>query len=153
MAQTAVVFMRARYPKLIPTRKPNAMVPRVLDTARGFLYTACMRDEQLLLGPFENAVLMAVFRKHPDAYSNIVKQELKERLKRDSALGTIATTLRRLEEKGFLTSEMAATTEKRAGRPKRVYSLTALGADALNETHQQHQSIWDGISGDEVALQ
>ena len=104
-----------------------------------------MKSDSLTLGQFEHEVLMAAFRLKGNAYSNSIKKELKERVGRDSALGTIGVCLSRLQKRGFLTSELGDATERRQGRPKRLYELTGAGATALNELHRRHLSLWDGL--------
>jgi PadR family transcriptional regulator PadR len=56
--------------------------------------------------------------------------------------GTVHNTLIRLEEKGFVTSELGGATTERGGRRKRLFRITALGSRALQEIQQLRQDLW-----------
>lgn len=88
---------------------------------------------------------MAVYRRAGDAYSVTVKEELRELVGKNPALGTISVTLSRLEKRGLLASRLEDGSQQRLGRPRRLFRLTSLGARALNQVHQLHQRLWDGI--------
>jgi hypothetical protein len=60
-----------------------------------------------LSGGLELAALLAVARLGHDAYGLEVRRELIERSGRDYAVGAIYTTLKRLEDKGFLNSHVS----------------------------------------------
>jgi len=47
------------------------------------------------------------------------------------SLGSIYTTLDRLEQKGLVSSRYAEPDEERGGRPKRFFQVTGLGVSAL----------------------
>lgn len=96
------------------------------------------------LGQFEHEVLMAVYRLEEDAYSVSIKGELRRRVNKNSALGTISVTLSRLEKRGLLESRLEPAPRRR-GRPKRLYRLTSQGAEALNSVHELHRRLWEGI--------
>jgi PadR family transcriptional regulator, regulatory protein PadR len=56
--------------------------------------------------------------------------------KRLLSLGSLYTTLRRLEKKGLVTSRWGETIEPRRGARRRYYRLTALGAETFTETQR-----------------
>jgi DNA-binding PadR family transcriptional regulator len=56
--------------------------------------------------------------------------------KRLLSLGSLYTTLRRLEKKGLVTSRWGETIEPRHGARRRYYRLTALGAETFTETQR-----------------
>ena len=54
--------------------------------------------------------------------------------KRTLSLGSLYTTLHRLEKKGLITSRWGETVEPRQGARRRYYQLTAPGLEVLHET-------------------
>jgi predicted transcriptional regulator len=56
----------------------------------------------VVLGSFEQAVLMAIVRLQDEAYGRAILGGVEERLQRDMAPGAIHATLDRLEKKGLL---------------------------------------------------
>ena len=56
--------------------------------------------------------------------------------KRVLSLGSLYTTLRRLEKKGLVTSRWGETIEPRRGARRRYYRLTALGVETFTETQR-----------------
>jgi DNA-binding PadR family transcriptional regulator len=55
----------------------------------------------------------------------------------------VHSTLSRLEDKGFLTSQFGKPSLERGGRRKRIYTVTAIGKRALANAHELKQSLWD----------
>ena len=103
------------------------------------------KEGPLTLGQFEHEVLMALFRLQGAAYTVSVQDELKTRVGKNPALGTISVTLSRLERRGLAESALGEANPRRRGRPKRLYQLTALGARALNQVHAMHRRLWEGL--------
>ena len=58
------------------------------------------------------------------------------------SIGAVHSTLTRLEDKGFLKSEMGNSTAERGGRRKRIYSITAYGRRALENSRDFRVSLW-----------
>ena len=84
-----------------------------------------------MLGEFEQIVLLAILRVGHDAYGVAITDEIHRETRRDVTLASVYTTLTRLEEKGFVTSELGEPTAARGGRRKRYYTVTATGRRAL----------------------
>lgn len=97
------------------------------------------------LGEFEEVVLLAVAIRTGDAYGAGVVNEIEQQLGRAVNLGAVHTALNRLEEKGFVKSEMGGATAERGGRSKRLYAVTASGRRALEEIRQLRNQMWDTI--------
>ena len=94
------------------------------------------------LGPFEQAVLLAIVRLGEKAYGRAVHREVVERLERDVAAGAVFATLERLEKKKLLVSKLSPGGEERGGRPRRYYSVRPTGIRALNESRDVMDAIW-----------
>lgn len=97
------------------------------------------------LGEFEELVLLAVLVLKEHAYGVEIKRELEERLKESLSVGSIQSALKRLEEKGYLDSEFGEATQKRGGKRKRIYNVTANGKKVLNEMKDIRSQLWSAI--------
>ena len=63
-------------------------------------------------------------------------EELEKRTGRDVAIGSVYAALERLEDKGFVTSELGEATPERGGRAKRYFHVTARGLKEVRETQR-----------------
>jgi len=99
----------------------------------------------LVLGSFEQAVLVAIMRLQDDAYGRAIFKGVEERLQRDVAPGAVHATLDRLEQKGLLSSKLGPGTPVRAGRARRYYRVKPAGVRALNEARAAVDNIWRGL--------
>ncbi len=97
------------------------------------------------LGEFEELVLMAVIVLQTEAYGVNIKQELENRLKENLSVGSVQSSLKRLEEKGFLESEFGEATQKRGGKRKRIYTATPYGQQVLNEMKDIRTKLWEAM--------
>lgn len=88
------------------------------------------------LGEFEEIVLLTVGVLYGDAYGVAIKEEIEKRLHRKASVGALQSALRRMEDKGFLTSELGETTKTRGGKRKRYFKITALGKQAMDYNMQ-----------------
>ncbi len=73
------------------------------------------------LGEFEELVLLTVGALHEQAYGVSVMDEIKGETGRNVNISAIHTALKRLEEKGFVESQMGGATNVRGGRRKRSF--------------------------------
>ena len=99
----------------------------------------------LYLGEFEQVVLLAVLRLGDGAYAIPIREEIEARTGRSVARGALYTALERLEEKGCVTSAMRDASEARGGRPRRYFTLTTRGLEALRATHVALRSLSTGL--------
>ena len=97
------------------------------------------------LGEFEELVLLTVAALRDDAYGVEIKRELETRLREKLSVGSIQSALKRMEEKGFLTSEFGEATQKRGGKRKRIYSATPYAHKILSEMKDIRAGLWDSI--------
>jgi PadR family transcriptional regulator, regulatory protein PadR len=97
------------------------------------------------LGEFEELVLLTVAALQEDAYGVEIKRELEERLKEKLSVGSIQSALKRMEEKGFLTSAFGEATQKRGGKRKRIYSATSYAHRVLKEMKELRAGLWNSI--------
>ena len=94
------------------------------------------------LGEFEELVLLVVAILGDEAYGLSVTQMIEEDLNRSVNMSSVHTSLYRLEEKGYVKSQLGGATEKRGGRRKRIFLITSTGKEALLEAKEQRQLLW-----------
>ena len=97
------------------------------------------------LGEFEEVVLLTVAVLYGEAYGVAIIDEMEKRLNRKVSIGSLQTVLRRLEKKGYLTSEFGEATKVRGGKRKRFFTVTNFGRIALEETKNQRLALWNAI--------
>jgi PadR family transcriptional regulator PadR len=97
------------------------------------------------LGEFEEVVMLTVAILYNEAYGVSVKKEIETRLSRNVSVGALQTALKRLEDKGYLKSHEGEATQERAGRPKRYFTITALGKRAMEYTKSTREKLWEAI--------
>jgi PadR family transcriptional regulator, regulatory protein PadR len=97
-----------------------------------------------LLGAFEQAVLLTIWKLAEDAYGRAVLRGTQGRLEREVAAGAVYATLDRLEEKGLISSRLEKGTPQRGGRARRYYHVNAMGIKALNESKAALEQMWRG---------
>lgn len=97
-----------------------------------------------LLGSFEHQVLLAVLRLGSEAYTVPVVDEIQALTAKAPAPAAVYTTLRRLEDRGLVTSAMSPAPDR--GRPRRVFTLEAPGLAALRHTKDALFRYWDGLA-------
>ena len=100
---------------------------------------------QYHLGEFEEVVLLTVAILHTEAYGVAIIDEIERRLKRKVSIGALQTVLRRLENKGLLSSVFGEATKVRGGKRKRYFTVTKSGRKILNEAKDQRLALWNAI--------
>jgi PadR family transcriptional regulator len=95
------------------------------------------------LGEFEEVILLLVGILGEEAYAFRIAEEFESQTSRSSSIGAVHSTLTRLEDKGFLTSEMGKSTPERGGRRKRIYTITAYGRRVLKVSRDFKVSLWN----------
>ncbi|MEM7296630.1 MAG: PadR family transcriptional regulator [Bacteroidota bacterium] len=97
------------------------------------------------LGEFEELILLTVASLGKEAYAVVVKSELESRANRKTNISAIHSSLYRLEDKGFLTSEFGGATSKRGGKKKRYFQVTNAGFEVLQEAKNLREKYWESI--------
>lgn len=95
------------------------------------------------LGDFEEVLLLLIgILNEEDAYAYRISVEFKTQTGRSISIGATHSTLDRLEDKGFLKSQIREGTSDRGERTKRIYKLTALGKRVLRESMEMRTNLW-----------
>ena len=102
-------------------------------------------EKKYYLGEFEEMVLLIVAMQHGESYGLSITNVIEQELGRSVNMSSVHTALYRLEEKGFVQSELGGASDRRGGRRKRIFVITNLGKAALLEAKQQRQYLWSKI--------
>jgi PadR family transcriptional regulator, regulatory protein PadR len=97
------------------------------------------------LGEFEQIVLLAVLRTAENAYGVPIRREIEKRCGRNVTVGSLYSTLDRLEAKGYLNSWFADPTPERGGRSRRYFRLEPAGLEALGRAKAMFERMWKGV--------
>ncbi|WKN44377.1 PadR family transcriptional regulator [Tunicatimonas pelagia] len=97
------------------------------------------------LGEFEEIVMLTVAILYGEAYGVAIIDEMEKRLNRKVSIGSLQTVLRRLEKKGYLSSEFGEATKVRGGKRKRFFTVTNFGRQALEGAKDQRLALWNAI--------
>ncbi|MEZ4772673.1 MAG: helix-turn-helix transcriptional regulator [Bacteroidia bacterium] len=97
------------------------------------------------LGELEEIVLLTVAALFDEAYGVSVKQEIENRMGRSISVGALHTALKRLEDKGYLSSRLGEATAERGGKRKRFFRVTVYGYRALTEAKDLRSQLWDSV--------
>ena len=94
------------------------------------------------LGDMEHLVLLAILRLGPDAYGIPILDEVSGRSGREVSRATVYVALKRLEQKGLVSSRLGDSTPERGGRAKRFFKLKPSGMKALRESREMFLNLW-----------
>lgn len=100
------------------------------------------------LGEFEELILLTVGVLYEQAYAVAITREIEKQSGRTVNVSAVHKTLYRLEEKGMLQSQLGEAESKRGGKRKRLFTITPIGKqvldDSLNLRMSLRQQIPDG---------
>ena len=95
------------------------------------------------LGDFEEVILLLVGILDEEAYAYKIAEEFESKTGRSVSIGSVHSTLDRLSNKKFLTSEMGQPSANRGGRRKRIYTISASGQQALKTAKEFKLKLWE----------
>ncbi len=98
------------------------------------------------IGELEELVLLTAVGLNNDAYGVAIVAEIEKETGRKINIGAIHTVLRRLEDKGYVTSKLDGATNERGGRRKRIYTLTTSGLTILEEIYSIRTRLYQKIN-------
>ena len=98
------------------------------------------------LGEFEELVLLTVCVLYKDAYAVAITIEISSQSNRNVHVSAVHKALYRLEKKGYLQSKLGEVQAKRGGKRKRIFSITSIGKQVLDETMNLRLKLRNQIS-------
>lgn len=93
------------------------------------------------IGEFEELVLLAILSQGDNAYGVTIRAALEEATNRSITIGSLYTTLSRLEEKGLVESWIGEPTAERGGRAKKHYRLKGSAQSLLTHVQESRQRL------------
>ena len=94
------------------------------------------------LGEFEELVLLTISMLGDEAYGVAIKDALERKANRRITVGSLHSTITRLEDKGMLTATMGEATAVRGGRKKRYFQLTGDAKQVLQQVKALRDELW-----------
>jgi DNA-binding PadR family transcriptional regulator len=98
------------------------------------------------LGEFEQMILLAILRLDGAVYGVPIVDEIRRRTGRAVSRSAVYITLRRLEEKGLVSSWMGDPTPERGGKPRRCVKVEPEGLRLLRESRHALEQMWRGLA-------
>lgn len=96
-------------------------------------------------GEFEQLVLLAILQLGSDAYASAVRGRIQDDARRRVTRGALYATLDRLTAKGWVEWAVEATTPERGGIPRRCFSVTPEGLEAVSRSYAAMRTLADGL--------
>jgi len=97
------------------------------------------------IGEFEQVVLLAALQLKDGAHAPAIGRMLEEDAGRPVSRGALYSTLDRLERKGLLKWHIEARSGECDGQPKRQFSVTDEGIEALRASREMLLVLWEGL--------
>lgn len=107
-----------------------------------------------LSGRFEEVVLVSLLRLGCTVVgcsARTLRMDIESRFGEEVSIGVLYATLGRLEERGFISSELAGPTGQPGIRSKRLFTVTEAGRHAVLELRFFTERVWEGFDGKIVA--
>ena len=95
------------------------------------------------LGELEELVLLMVGSLLYAAYGVAIMDEIESQTSRSLNISAVHSVLKRLEQKGFVKSEMKGSTAERGGRRKRIFTITNSGRVVLEQIRDVRNQLWE----------
>lgn len=97
------------------------------------------------LGEFEQQVLLTILRMGGEAYSVPMVLELEARSGREVSQAAVYIALRRMEEKGLVSSRMEDAEATGSGRERRYFRVEPKGLALLRASRRTMERFWEGL--------
>jgi DNA-binding PadR family transcriptional regulator len=97
------------------------------------------------LGEFEELVMLAALRLGHEAYGLSITREIVETAARPAVRASVYVTLRRLEQRGLITTRREPAADAPSGKPRRFVKVEARGLELLRSSRRSLQNMWSGL--------
>ena len=98
-----------------------------------------------VLSSHDELFLLTIIKLKDNAYGVTIRREVSSAPGKEWSIGAIYDPLYRLEQKGYVSSELTDPTNERGGRSKRVFRVTEDGKEALFEHKKVRDELWDNL--------
>lgn len=99
------------------------------------------------LGEFEELVLLAALRLGGEAYGLSITNEITEVARRPVVRASVYVTLRRLEQRGLISTRAEDGVDAGTRRPRRLVKIEPRGLELLRASRASIQRMWAGLEG------
>ena len=96
------------------------------------------------LGEFEILVLLAALRLGEEAYGLSIADEISETAGRTTSRASVYVTLRRLEQKGLITTAREKESTG-SGKPRRLVTVRPQALALVRQSRQALERMWAGL--------
>jgi PadR family transcriptional regulator, regulatory protein PadR len=83
--------------------------------------------------PNQREVVLLAILLHGEKYGRQIRDNYETRTRHSMPLGSLYTTLERMEKKGFVRSRMGESNPERGGNRRKYFRLTGEGTKAFND--------------------
>lgn len=97
------------------------------------------------IGEFEALVLLAAMRLGPEAYGLSIAEEISKTAERPTSRASVYVTLRRLEQKGLITTERERAGTAPSGKPRRFVRVHDEAIALVQQSRRALQRMWSGL--------
>ncbi len=94
---------------------------------------------------YREAVILGILI-NGEKYGREIRNEYERRTGEGMPLGSLYTTLHRMEKKGFVESRMGESVPQRRGNRRKYFEITAAGVTGVNGREVWHTSFFGGAA-------
>ncbi len=105
-----------------------------------------MRADMKSLTRKEELIMLSIHNLKDNAYLIAIVDHLSEITGRKVSLTSVHLPLSRLENNGLIRSEFGEASARRGGRRKKIYEITKLGFEALEEYKKVSDRLWENYA-------
>lgn len=91
----------------------------------------------------EELIMLSILNLKKKAYLIAIVDHLSQTTEKKVSLTSVHLPLNRLEKNGLLESEFGEATAVRGGRRKKIYTITKLGFESLEEYKRISDLLWE----------
>jgi PadR family transcriptional regulator PadR len=102
-----------------------------------------MREKMKSLTRKEEIIMLSILHLKENAYLVAIADHLSQTTEKKVSLTSVHLPLNRLEKNGLIQSEFGEATAVRGGRRKKIYMITKLGFEALEEHKRISDLLWE----------
>lgn len=96
----------------------------------------------ILLSRSEEIVLLAIWKLKNNAYGVTIREQVSKDTGHDWSFGAIYKPLKTLVHREYVKKSSSQPCAERGGRSKYLYTLTAIGREALREIRKIYKAVW-----------
>jgi DNA-binding PadR family transcriptional regulator len=99
----------------------------------------------------EEMILVALCRLGGETHGPVLREQINEITGKAIVYGTLYNSLEYLIRKRYVESRRGKPTPERGGKAKQIYAITPDGREALLETRQMRDRLWQGLKKADIA--